>query len=32
VIFVSTAYITRREAMARQPAIPEAKAGVGTPL
>ncbi|MEK9882089.1 MAG: DMT family transporter, partial [Alphaproteobacteria bacterium] len=32
VIFASTAYITRREAMARQPAIPEAKAGVGTPL
>ena len=32
VIFASTAYITRREAIARQPAIPEAKAGVGTPL
>ena len=32
VIFASTAYITRREALARQPAIPEAKAGVGTPL
>ena len=32
VIFASTVYITRREALARQPAIPEAKAGVGTPL
>ena len=32
VIFASTVYITRREALARQPAIPEAKAGIGTPL
>ena len=32
VIFASTVYITRREALTRQPAIPEAKAGIGTPL
>jgi len=32
VIFASTAYITRREALASKPTIPEAKAGVGTPL
>tara|TARA_X000000950_G_C13878810_1_gene645981 strand:+ start:1378 stop:2343 length:966 start_codon:yes stop_codon:yes gene_type:complete len=32
VIFASTVYITRREALASKPIIPEAKAGVGTPL
>jgi len=32
VIFASTAYITRREALARRPTVPQAKADIGTPL